>query len=349
MTDISWLAHTRRHNAIALGILVAGGVVHQALAIVLVIGFINMMFLPPATQRAQDQWHMAGEAVGRLNSRTGARGFVRDERGLRIRLHEQTLPVTAFLERFPLAAAEVEQVTAASAVCMAYFPIGKNHSVCVQWRRDDRVGGLTGRQGLQQAGVDRYRPVVEWLGGDDDLVQVVGWSADAALLDDWEALVPFVSAPAGGRVRAETAVDARVMCTRPTRNGSLPRGSFFNTAGFAFSTPCSRVGLEKMAGEVLRPVVDVQVAAAWDVGALPQQLDMLKAVFICESEQHCTTPISPLRIERDRSTLERRLHGLADTVIAEFAIAEFRHGRTIVFSYDSGRTKSRTIALNGVM
>lgn len=349
MNEISWLNSDRRRYA-ALMVLVAGGLFHHFVAAVLLLGVLDMFLLPPATQRAQDQYVMAASAVGRLHGRTGASGFVRTENDLLIRVRGETVPVGEFLERFPDANREVERLRAASDICQAFIPATDVNHLCVQWHRGDRVGGLMARVSLIAPHLAKYYPASEGLEGNDDLLLVSRWSADAALLDDWEVLAgPAAPPPPNGLVRVDTPMVAPSLCTYPTRDGSMPVDTYYTGGGFHFSTPCSRAGLDQMAGDAPRPVIDVLATRlAWDAEARPLDFDRPTDVFLEDTSSPRGRIIRPLRVLRDPVTLARRYYVVPDALIAEFDLTEFHDGRTIILTYASGRTVKRPIRLSGV-
>ncbi len=255
----------------------------------------------------------------------------------------------AFGAQFPDALAQIERLNAAADICMALYPVTDQHPLCVQWRRDGRVGGLTGRASLHTPRFAQYNPIMTVPAGHNDLLLTLVWSADAALLDDWEASARLAPPPPDGRVRMETLLVSRESCTQPMRNGELPPDTYYSAAGFSFSTPCSRAGLDETAGSLPRPVVDVLVRKiAWDPDAAPTAYDDPADVHLVDETGPPAKIIRPVRVLRDPLTLATRFYTVPDALIAEFDLADFRHGRTIVLTYASGRTVRRTIALNGV-
>lgn len=340
---------SRWRYGLSLGILLTGGLLFQGFLTIVVLAVIDMFFLPPATQRLQDQFQMAGVAASNLETRTGATGFRRTEQGLFIRVQGETLPVDAFLQRFPDASQLVERIRAASDVCTVFARANQFARICVQWRRGGRAGGLVSRVNLRATNLAKYHPSVEWPEGNADLIHALIWSADAAIVDDWEVLVPTAPPPSDGLIRLETVLEARDSCTPPMPNGELPAGTYHSSTGFSFSTPCSRAGLDETAGTPPRPVVDVLMRKiAWDPEQVPQQFDNPADVFLEDESVPGGRTIRPLRVLRDPLTLAGRFYVVPDALIAEFDLADFRHGRTIVLTYASGRTMRRTIALNGV-
>lgn len=86
--------------------------------------------------------------------------------------------------------------------------------------------------------------------------------------------------------------------------------------------------------------------STWDPDTTPPYADQAVDVYLKADTPQGLAVIRPLGIRREAPP---SLVGLVpDWLIAEFDIDEFRHGRTIAFTYASGRTVERPILLNGV-
>lgn len=232
--------------------------------------------------------------------------------------------------------------------------------MCVQWSRRGRVGGLTGIGTGGPYLRARYQFDTEYLADTYEALTVQYWSADESLLRDWEQLGPFQEALRGDVVAPVAAAD--IQAALEDRSGREDHSGCYNTDGFPFSTPYSRVAgwwkrwpqqtrkskLEGVPASIIEPLIEV---FAWPevVGPLAGPLTKLDApveVQIVDVDEGAARVIPPRRIVREHEAIYKSTRG--DPFVAEFSLQDFRHGRTIETRFASGAVRRRTIKLNGV-
>lgn len=100
---------------------------------------------------------------------------------------------------------------------------------------------------------------------------------------------------------------------------------------------------------VSRPVIQVLAPrSTWDPDATPPYADQAVDVCLKAETAHRLVVIHPLGIRREPPSFPQLVDIVPESLIAEFDIDDLVHGRTIAFTYSSGRTVERPIVLNGV-
>jgi hypothetical protein len=284
-----------------------------------------------------------------LRLRTGALGMRLIGGELHVLLPGETLTSDAMRVRFPDAISELdalrEKVREATTPCFAFFYINDWDSVCVQWRRSGRIGGLKGIGGGGEALRRQYDFDTEFLADAYETITMQYWSADQALLDDWERLGPFQEAPPASGVVDALTTPAQVKQALASRTWRV--SGFYNTGGFYFSTPYSRVlgawNPKDVPASLLRPVVEV---VSWPYDG-PPNTDAPLEIYLTDSEaEPSQSVIRPVRIVTNPQDLP--VGSTGKPFIAEFDLKDFKHGRTVVFRHASGAIRERVIKLNGV-
>jgi hypothetical protein len=313
----------------------------------------------PELRRDQAAYHTGAMAFGRLAARTGAIGYVGTNGPLRIRLPGETVSPDALLLRFPDADLDVDAIRRGHQRCESFIKLSY-HSLCVTWHQGTRIGGTASKGGYTNEAVLRqFRFETEYIADDynDDAVTIQYWSSEQELVDRFDARGR--SELGGGEVvPALTEADSKAALDLAANY----MGAHYNTSGFRFDTPFSRLG--KAGRDAIRRFQPVTSAisqrettkAAIDVfanvetwgNATLEPKDRPTEVVLLPrnaADERVIRPIS--RLTRDGQPLSNK-EVPADGFVAQFALEDFRHGDWVEFRYESGRTKRREIILDGV-
>ena len=335
---------------------IGGGVTQFLLCFVL----IEATGCPTPRMLLDEEQHRAGaRAFGLLRAETGATGMRLAGDDFLVRLPGETLTLAQMRVRFPDAVEELDAAKRSTWICSAYFFVDDWDAVCVQWSRGGRVGGLKGIGRGEPYLRALYHFDTEYLANTYDGLTVQYWSADGSLLRDWERLGPFQEAPKGDAVAPASAADIRAALSDRTRRGDY---GYYNTDGFPFSTPYSRVSawwkrrpqlmrestLEDVPASIREPVIEVLVSpdVVGPFAGPRTKLDAPVNVQIIDADQATVRAIAPRRIIREHESIYQGSRG--DPFVAEFSLQEFRHGRTIETTFASGTVRRRIIKLNGI-
>jgi hypothetical protein len=316
----------------------------------------------PGEPLASDQraFRACATAFGPLYRRTGAIAFVGTGRALEIRLPGETVSPAELLRRFPDAGPALDALRGAEPVCTSFLILPDFGSLSVVWLRDERIGGM-GSMGIgRQPVLKPFHFDTDYIADDylDDTVNTQYWSADAALLDHFDAT------PVGERERGEVLAplsneEAQAALAAPR----YVRNEEYNTRGFEFATPLARVTKTAVrtiqrvkpvtpdlaTSEVVARLVDVYAPSeTWDYEESFRP-DPLTEIFILPRGTEGGRPIAPVRLlPLDPEEQRMMMLPAGPAFLAQFRLDHFRHGDEVEFRYGSGRTKRREIYLNGV-